>query len=283
MRTLILLLLLSVTAMAQPLGRMGAFVGASVPKVVAAPPASGGSLQAVVDYANTIPGIYAIYAASNAWFSSASGNATWSNLSSTAGINLTNLASGTTFQPAIVTSGLNGHAVLSFDGTDKGGGIGQYLNSANFQLTQPNEYWFVVNISNVFTAGPYLYSSVSTPRQHSLANLSTVYRMQMNAGSSANAANGTWVTNKFYVVSAAYNGATSKIYTNNVLPTMITSDAGTNGQNGLIVGAYSSVYAFLGQKLAMVLAFSTNLDHTATGVSSNLFNLITNCYGITVP
>lgn len=283
MRIVLALLSLSLACLGQPLSTADP---AFMAQQYVSPSVGGGTtpLQAVVDYAKMIPGVYAIYAASNAWFSSASGNATWSNLSSTAGIDLTNLSSGTTFQPVLANNELSGNAALKFDGIDHGGGNGQYLNSANFSLAQQNEYWFVVSISNVYTAGPYLFGSVSTPRQFvDTASAGGNNRMRMSAGTTATSANQVWQTNKLYVVTAMYNGASSKLYTNNIAAPMLSTDAGTGSQNGLTVGAYSSAYAFLGQKLALVIAFATNLDHTATGTSSNLFNLITNCYGITVP
>lgn len=242
-------------------------------------------LQSVVDYAKNIPGIYAIYAASNAWFSSSvSNNATWSNLTTTAGIDLTNLSvgtNGTDLQPALANNDLNGNAVLKFDGAAHFGGNGQYLNTTNFTLSQPNEYWFVVNVSNVYTAGPYLFNGMGAAKQVcQVSGPGGNNRIQINAGTTATASSQTWITNVWRVVSLVYKSTTSQVYTNNIAASMISADAGTGGQNGLVVGANSSVYGYLGQKLAMVLAFSTNLDHTATGTSSNLFNLITNCYGV---
>lgn len=256
--------------------------------VSAAPVGGTTPLQAIVDYAKNIPGVYAIYAASNAWFSSSvSNNATWSNLTTTAGIDLTNLSvgtNGTDLQPALANNDLNGNAVLKFDGAAHFGGNGQYLNTTNFTLSQPNEYWFVVNVSNVYTAGPYLFNGMGAAKQVcQVSGPGGNNRMQINAGTTATASSQTWITNVWRVVSLVYKSTTSQVYTNNIAASMISADAGTGGQNGLVVGANSSLYGYLGQKLAMVLAFSTNLDHTATGTSSNLFNLITNCYGITVP
>ena len=287
MRTTILIFLLSCwSVLAQPF----TFTDPAFNCASNAPAGGGGGggttpLQSVVDYAKNIPGVYAIYAASNAWFSSAAKNATWTNLSLTAGIDLTNLSFTATndfdVQPVLIANYLNGNAVLSFDGINHSNGAVQFLNSANFSLAQPNEYWFVLQASNVFTAGPYLYNGLGASKQNStVSGPGSNNRMQINAGTTATAVNQTWVTNVWRVISHAYNGTNSAFYTNNIAAAKLSDNAGIGGQVGFIIGANTAFYAGLGHKLAMVIVFSTNLDHTATGTSSNLFNLITNCYGV---
>lgn len=247
-----------------------AFMGNIITPPASAPP------EVPSYYPTNIPGYSAYsYFIAQDHFSSASGLATWTNLTSEgAALDLTNRASGTGSQPTYTANDVNSQASLAFITDD-------YLKSVNYTSPQPHELWFVLKQGWNLGATHRIFDGAGSANRHYLAVLDTE-RYDYSAGTDKLCPIGAVITNKWFVLSLVFNGANSMLFTNNVQ--MTTDNSGANNMSGItLCSRYSLDQQFGNFNIAEIVTFRTNLPRAATGVCSNLFYDLTNRYAITVP
>ncbi len=217
---------------------------------------------------------YAFYFASNAYYTTASGLATWANLSSGgSALDLTNKSSGTASQPGYRTTAYNNHPALLFDGAD------DYLRSTVHSLTQPFEIWLVTTVTNHANAIKHYWDDDANSSRYFAYQSADHSTFSYSAGTAVNQPV-YYLSNKLFVITVVCNGASSQFYTNNV-KVGADANAGTGAGTGLTLGSrFSFDQRWYNGDCLQFIIFNTNLSRTATGSASNLFNWITNLYAM---
>lgn len=273
MRSLALLIsLLAMPAFGQTFGRTSAFIGASNSK----PISSGGWTDNY--YPTNIPGYpaYAWYVGQGN-YSSNNGVATWTNLTSTANVSLTNL-DGTTTCPAYQSSSINGRGAIMFDG------VNDYLTSA--LLASPNDgvynYEFVCVLAETNQVNTkYIIQTGDGHPSFETVN-TALYRLDQDSGSTANEIAGKWIV--FDVV--FWWNHYKVLYTNGVCAISNTYSS-QQAWTGLWLGANNAKGQNKNLVMAELICYNTNLGSVdavgvgCSGVRSNLYNYLTNKYAIT--
>jgi len=202
---------------------------------------------------------------------SASGAAVLTNMGSAGTLlNLTNRQSGTANQPLFVTNALNGMAALRF---------GNAMNLQNFAYysPQPHEIWAVVKY-------PYFGGSVKPISDSTTVGSRQIFRIAgdssitLNAGTSFFGVPYTTYSN-WCIITAVFDGATSKIYTNNVF--YDTGNANTASCQGFTMGN-----TYLGDgnndiQIAELITFAGKpLDRARGGFADDVYRYLTNKYAL---
>lgn len=186
----------------------------------------------------------------------------------TNGYDLTNATAAYCF-PTRIAAGLNSRDIVRFDG------VSNFLRSVSFTVSQPNEIVIVLNDKQALdSVSKYIQNSVTATKQlirHSVNNFS------FNAGSSVNGT--TAITNKWIVLDALFNGASSVMYTNQVVAA--SGNAGANALGGITIAGADNLAntAFFQMDVAEIICYSASLGSAAWSTArSNLYCYLTNKY-----
>ncbi len=183
---------------------------------------------------------------------------------------LTNRIANSTW-PTMLAVTPNGSNALCF--SDAGATT---LNSVNYTSSQPHEVCMALSITNVTGNGPQFMmdGGISGSFRNIGYYPGGASQFELSAGGLVDSAGS--ITNKWFVINFVFNGASSKIYTNNVAgPTV---DAGSGTASGLTIGSRYSDETNLKGAIAEIASYSAVLTTTQR---SNLFYYMTNKYGIT--
>ena len=188
--------------------------------------------------------------------------------------NLTNTGV-TTLWPTLSNSVLNGHSVVHFDS-------GDYLKSINYTNAQPHEMVMVMRYNWPASSARYMFDSAFSDGRHTLIGGATA-QISVNGGAASMA---MFDTNRWLVVNAVFDGASSALFTNGISSgaKSLTSQA----MNGFTLGATYTLASHAPMAVAELLTYSTPLGaidaagvFTAATARYDLYNYLTNKYGIT--
>ena len=193
------------------------------------------------------------------------GDARWTNLSGTVGLDLTNEIVGAV--PSLQTNVINSRDALLFDGID------DYLSCVNYTSAQPHEVWMVLCDTNNGSGKYYFDCDSFTPTRQYLRN--SIYSgYYLNGGAGISATN-SLVTNSWFILSVVLNGGSSAIFSNNV--EIASGNTGANVVGGLVVGNRYTKDTGVNMLLAEMVTFQTNLNSISR---SNLTYAWRNKYAI---
>lgn len=189
---------------------------------------------------------------------------TWKDLY-TNGLDLT--AGGST-RPALNSGALNGLNTLSFNGVSVSGSC---MTNTAFSQSQPWEIAMVVALTNNALGATLMDGSTRNLIRNDTTDGKSLW---MNAGSSS-VKTCDIITNKWIVLNAVWNGASSAIWTNAIAGSSVSP--GANSISGLFFGCRSDGANQQAMEVAEVAAYATNLT---TALRSNLYYYFTNKYNI---
>lgn len=175
---------------------------------------------------------------------------------------LTN-ASATSTWPIRKTAGLNSYATLESNSKN--------LRNAILAASQPVDVFLVAALTNRSIT---VYSDAGTATGFQF--LKNSGNLQMNAGTTFSVGDAAGITNAFVVINLQYNGASSKLLTNNVQ--RATGNAGANSLTGFTIGAQYN-FSFASSLEWATVAIFTNLS---SGDRTSVFSALTNRYNIAV-
>lgn len=177
-----------------------------------------------------------------------------------------------------VPGGLNGKDYLLFPGTN----AANCLISANYTSQQPHEIVMVMNATNARQFNVLFDGWNSATFDNKFYPFYDTSGMGLKIGGASAVFAGFMTSNKWQVVDVIFNGADSRVYTNNVLAG--TVNPGTAGSSGLIISGavtLTSDREFTGGIAEIACYGGGNpIPGTNTAARTALFNYLTNYYGL---
>lgn len=189
---------------------------------------------------------------------------TWADLGPAA----KNLTAATTRRPTWTDAAVNGLAALVFDGTSDA-----MQTAADAEAIQP---WSVVMVvKRVTSAG---YSNAFDGRSNGNCRMGTSSGTTLTpyAGSYANAAAKDWGNNVLHIVTAVFNGASTKQQIDN--GSTGTDNGGTNNPGGFTIGAHGASIAEFSEETVCEIITAV-ADITADANFADLKTYLKNKWG----
>lgn len=182
--------------------------------------------------------------------------------------NLTPGAAAT--RPTLTAGAVNGHAAVTFDGAD------DYLSNAFGIIAQPfHVFWVGKQVSN--TANEGIHGS-ATWGERSETIQAGVHNIAQYAGGAGNKnTNGGWIVGEYELVASLFSGVSSSIIVNNDATVASGENPGTNGHDGLILGALFGPINFGNVAIAEFVIYSKEVTGAELTVLRTYFN---NRYGL---
>lgn len=164
-------------------------------------------------------------------------------------------------RPALLSANLNGHNVVWFND-----GTGNTLKNSTYSNIQPHELVFVMSLTN---RGSIVFTATNAFTEYFSINANQ-FRLNAPSGESVGNFN---ITNKWCVYDIIFDGASTRMYTNNVSIGAFTNP-GTDPMFGLNIGGDPFFTLF---NIAEFLTYHTTNSATAR---LNLYSYLTNRYAI---
>jgi len=167
-------------------------------------------------------------------------------------------------------SAINGHAAITFDGTQA------YQNALIF-VGQPRTVVVVFNVTN-FSRFHYITDSAETTYRNLIGwrDSSPDYVVISSDGPNSISYNKA-LSSTYIMLTAVFNGSSSKIYENGVLK--VTNNAGSNAMHGITLGmsfGYSTTNSMIGN---LALCGIANSELTGSDLS-RMHQIIMGYYGL---